>query len=653
MTILPKKRLSAAWTLHGFFALLAIFLLLIAWLVIFPWLSSTLDQLVMESLRHESWEIRQTVATFVDHRSQILQDYARLPQISNGLTRTVESGLTLQKTLASLPLLGSQCQLVLLDNQGQRIQATLAYPLFNYQQAPWFSQLVQGQLQNHIDISSDQENSFWQFATPVRAPGFRPGILVAELPIRELSNERQLFNGLEDGQLDIVYHNRTVAKFGHSFSKISASYDLDSPAITLVLHSDRFNLETPVRHMLLVFIASLVGLTLVLLVLAHRFNRVYFVRPIEQLRSHTRLFAEGIVDSPVPEEHPLQEIALLAEDFNSMVTQVEQREQALIESRDTLEERVLERTAELHQSKLALQNAYQSLEQLVEKRTRKIRQMQGQMLIQEKMASIGQLAAGVAHELNNPLNFVHTNFVALQQNVKDFLTLLTDYRQLTAQFELDPDDRNRLERVRNKEEELKLDFLLKDIEQLFRETGEGFERIQWIVQSMRNFSRVDQIGDYAEYDLNKGINATLIITRNEYKHHAEVKTELQDLPPLRCIPQQINQVLLNLIVNAAQAISSQQRAEPGEIRIRSWAENGEICFSVTDNGPGVPEAIRHRIFEPFFSTKEAGKGIGLGLSICYDIIVQKHGGSLTLSCGDPGGTCFMVRLPEKTEASEN
>ncbi|NTW83583.1 MAG: PAS domain S-box protein [Chlorobiaceae bacterium] len=299
-----------------------------------------------------------------------------------------------------------------------------------------------------------------------------------------------------------------------------------------------------------------------------------------------------------------------------------------------------------------LQQLNQTLEQKVEERTKELAKTHHQMILQEKLASIGQLAAGLAHELNNPINFVRINFAALQEDIEDLQSMLESYRDTVKKIETSHGVDDTLQQLHRKESDLSIDSLLEDIPKIFSESKNGFDRITTIIESMRNFSFRHAANEMVSFDINRGIRDTLVIARNEYRYYAEVETSLEELPHVPCNPEQINQVFLNLVINSAHAIASQQRSSKGIIKIHSWHDNEHVFCSIADDGPGIPENVMRRIFEPFFTTKEPGKGTGLGLSISYDIIVHKHKGKIDVACPPEGGTVFTIVLPLKQTARE-
>ena len=301
--------------------------------------------------------------------------------------------------------------------------------------------------------------------------------------------------------------------------------------------------------------------------------------------------------------------------------------------------------SERKQAEEKLQQLNKTLEQRVEERTKDLAISQQQILQQEKLASIGQLAAGIAHEINNPLNFIKLNFATQQENITDLLSILQEYRAFTKKIDTKSPFSTELQKIRQIEQDLDLDTLLVDIPQIFVESQGGFERMTTIINSMRNFAYKHAINQKAFFDINKGIRDTLIIARNEYRYCADIETDLGDLPLVQCNPEQINQVFLNLIINASHAIASQMKTSNGKIKIHTWKESSTIFCSISDDGPGISPEVQEHIFDPFFTTKKPGKGTGLGLSISYDIIVLKHQGTLQVHCPSEGGTTFTITLP--------
>ncbi|HWR39829.1 MAG TPA: PAS domain S-box protein [Patescibacteria group bacterium] len=274
---------------------------------------------------------------------------------------------------------------------------------------------------------------------------------------------------------------------------------------------------------------------------------------------------------------------------------------------------------------------------------------QVRLIEQEKMAGVGQLAAGVAHEINNPLGFVISNFGSLEKYLSRLRRVLGEYRQLRDLVITDDPvaAREQAERVESLEKELKMQFILDDLADLFHESHEGLERVRKIVKGLRTFARIDSATVFEPYDLNEGLQETLVVAKNEVKHSAVVEEDYGALPLVSALGGRINQVLLNLIVNAAQAIRLKHGDGMGSLRLHTWADDESVYCAVEDNGPGVPSENREKLFEPFFTTKPAGQGTGLGLSISYDIVVNKHHGEIWAENRPEGGARFVIRLPQR------
>ncbi len=269
----------------------------------------------------------------------------------------------------------------------------------------------------------------------------------------------------------------------------------------------------------------------------------------------------------------------------------------------------------------------------LEKALADLKATQSQLLQQEKMASVGQLAAGVAHEINNPMGFIISNLGTLN----NYGEALKEYLQATNGLlaNCGEADRTKMEVLQKK---LDLSFIMEDMPSLIKESRDGAERVRIIVQSLRNFSAVDQEGTQS-ININDYLDSTVNVAWNELKDKAEVVRSYGVLPTILGRTQEIGQVFLNILRNAAQAI-----AERGIIHLKTSHDNGMVTIVITDNGCGIPPEVIDRIFEPFFTTHPPGQGTGLGLSTSYDI-VKKHGGTIDVTSTVGKGTKFTIRLP--------
>ncbi len=273
-----------------------------------------------------------------------------------------------------------------------------------------------------------------------------------------------------------------------------------------------------------------------------------------------------------------------------------------------------------------------------------LRELQSQLLQQEKLASIGQLAAGIAHEINNPMGFVNSNLCTLVKYIEKFDHYLKAQDELLQQCATD-EGRQETAALRKS---LKLDYVQRDIHALLDESLEGAQRVMKIVQDLKTFSHGDT-GLMEPADINACLDSTINIIWNQIKYVADLVRDYGELPRVVCNQQQLGQVFLNLLVNASHAIKAKGEQQ-GVVTVSTWADHQSVCISVADSGCGMPEDLQRRIFEPFFTTKEVGKGTGLGLSISQEII-KKHGGELSVKSKPGSGTTFTVRLPLVSKSS--
>ena len=271
-----------------------------------------------------------------------------------------------------------------------------------------------------------------------------------------------------------------------------------------------------------------------------------------------------------------------------------------------------------------------------------LRNIEAQLLQADKMASIGQLAAGVAHEINNPIGYIHSNLATLSEYVRNLLLLISTYESLLRQSL--PDGDARRAQIAALKEQADYDFLVRDLPNLLSESREGTERVRKIVQDLRDFSRAGNTEEWTLADLHQGLDSTLNIVWNDLKYKCEVLRQYDEIPRVECLPSQLNQVFLNILVNAGHAI-----ANHGSIKVATRREGENVVVAISDSGCGISPENLDRIFDPFFTTKPVGQGTGLGLSLSYGI-VRKHGGRIEVESKPGVGTTFRIVLPQRQPA---
>lgn len=375
--------------------------------------------------------------------------------------------------------------------------------------------------------------------------------------------------------------------------------------------------------------AMLASSLLLAWIVAHVFLGRHVLSRLDGISQRLR---QGRIDEkqPVTQEHQADEIGEMARAVEQFLKDRQQLEKRTAEL-STIKEQLAAQNTQLQQEAVIRSQAEQELRDLVNK----LGEAQSQLLQSEKMASVGVLAAGIAHEINNPIGFVNSNLGTLQHYAQDMLKLLAAYEQAEGALG------DTLQEVNRLKEKIDVQYLREDIGNLLTESLDGLQRVTQIVQDLKDFSHVNESGrQYA--NLEKGLDSTLNVVWNELKYKAEVIKEYGNIPQIECFPSQLNQVFMNLLINAAHAID-----ERGRIVLRTGLDGENVWVEVEDTGKGIASEHLGRIFEPFFTTKPVGKGTGLGLSLSYGI-VQKHSGRIEVKSEVGKGSAFRVVLPVHT-----
>jgi signal transduction histidine kinase len=324
------------------------------------------------------------------------------------------------------------------------------------------------------------------------------------------------------------------------------------------------------------------------------------------------------VTAPLDATRLLGELEALVANRTSQLEQAMEHLEEDIRKRESAEAELLRRNNELTELNARLSMA------------------QEQLMQSEKLASIGQLAAGVAHEINNPIGYVFSNFETLGTYIARMLTMFEHYQRAEASI----GDASVREALSAQRASIDLEFLIEDIPVLMAESREGISRVRKIVQDLKDFSRVDANQEWQWANLHAGIDSTLNIVSNEVKYKADVVKQYGAIPDIECQPSHINQVIMNIVINGAHAIGP----ERGRITIRTGCDATHVWIEIADTGTGIPKEIQKRIFDPFFTTKPIGTGTGLGLSLSYGII-QKHNGQIDVQSAPGCGSTFRITLP--------
>ncbi|MEY8215055.1 MAG: ATP-binding protein, partial [Colwellia sp.] len=510
----------------------------------------------------------------------------------------------LQDFMADLTLLGHQYQQHLLDFEGNIIYSKQKGKSPNYHNEPWLADLLNNKVTNHIAIQKLNDNYFWCLAVTIIYNNNVEGILTALIPLEDIYEQDKYHETLKGLMIKIMKDDQELNSFGKEVYGKKYLIDWQNLGIVFSFTFDDSGNDEALNNAIIKLSTLILLVLITISILAYAFGYRYFVKPLLLLSKATKELDKGSQLKLQQDSTVVKELSELFKKFNTMTNAVHQREQAL---------------------KLSYDKLSKANEELI--------LSESQLIQSEKMASIGVLAAGVAHEINNPLAYVKSNLSTLDE----YLTDIQKHHQETNKLLTTEASQEWQETLAKKYD---IEFLFEDIPDILTSSISGVEKITETVQGLKSFSRTEQ-STKSKTDINEGLTVTLNMVNNELKYNCKVHVALEPLPIIYAFPSKLNQVFMNLLINAGQSITGS-----GDIFVRTFQKESDIVIEVKDNGSGIAAGVLPHIFTPFFTSKPVGEGTGLGLSISHGIIKQ-HDGRIEVISEEGEGSCFSVYIPIK------
>ena len=595
------KKVSISFALARFVFLSCFALALISTMLVINYVVDSAQQEQDQLIKRETTTITNGYRLFLKHRLTLLAEQANYPITTQALMQPEANIPKLQDFMADLTILGHQYQQNLLDFEGNIIYSKQTTESPNYHKEPWLADLINNKVTKHIAIQKLNDDYFWCLAVSIIYNNSVEGILTTLIPLVDIDEQDELHKRLDGLMIEVVKNGKTLISFG---KKVSGKQHLIQWPALAIFFRFTFNDKASNDELVSVIIKLSIIILLTLIfttLLAYLFGYRYFVKPLLTLSQATGELDKGSDFNLPQEKTSIREFSQLFEKFNAMTEKVRHREQALKQSYDQL-------------SKVN--------EELI--------LSESQLIQSEKMASIGVLAAGVAHEINNPIGFIKSNLDVLQEYLTDMEQYFQESSHLLTQ--------EQKEQQASLAKKYDIEFIYQDIPLLITGSMGGIDKVTEIVQSLKTFARTEQ-PTKSLTDINEGLTVTLNMVRNELKYNCNINIQLGSLPTIYAFPSKLNQVFMNLLINAGQSIKGK-----GEVSVKTFQQNSDIIIEIKDTGSGIPADILPHIFTPFFTSKSVGEGTGLGLSISHEIIKQ-HNGRIEVISEVGKGSCFTVFIP--------
>ena len=576
------------------------------------------DSLVRENradyIQQEMNSIAREFQSYIFLRQQVVSDYANFPVVLQTAMHPKTNEGNIQDFINDLTILGSKIPLTLRDFEGN-----ILYSTQNEERKINFSQLDTTEHNEpfiNISPTNNIKTIHINLVVPIKYQHHIEGYLQADIPISNIVSSLNLNERSQHHRIQFKHKHFVFLDLGNQELHIKEHINIDNIGLTLSYQTQDQDLISSRKNLILEMLIWLAIIWFIVNLISNKLGKKYLIMPLEQLRKFSHQLADGKISKSNSainsESYQLLEINDLEHNFQEMAKKVTQREVSLNHAKDSLQE---------------------LNDRLVEH--------QQQLLHSEKLASVGQLAAGVAHEINNPTGFVMGNIEVLKDYKEDLLILFKHYQSLENCIQNQDMQaiQSKYIEIQSFKEEKDIQYILNDMDELIKDSLDGTNRIKNIVQDLKNFSRVDSVKKKLT-DINEEVIETALrLVWNEIKYKCTLEKDLNPLPLYPCNSGELSQVILNLLVNASDAVT-----EKGTISISSHYMEDYIEIKISDNGSGINDNDLNKLFDPFFTTKEIGKGTGLGLSISHRII-EKHGGILSVASRINKGTVFTIMLP--------
>ncbi|MGL1904367.1 MAG: HAMP domain-containing histidine kinase [Fibrobacterales bacterium] len=602
--ILKNKKLS--WYVFTASILSFVVFGCIITILLFYRIDTTLKRTQSIQRLRESKGIVSDITQYLTTRSSLIKDYAQYPVLIQSCMQPSLNRGNLHDFLSATKVFNKSVNYAFLDFKGDALFNNTTLSENQFKEMPWVKNILNDTLTSFIHLYKTDTGYFWGLLSAVQYNGHTECILSAEFPLQSIL-EIPHFKNVSGIQISVLYKDNQALSFGTKSNGIAFWTSLSYPHTKVRIISDIQDYIDTRNSLIIEILCILAFLSLVLFGLFYRISQKHLIKPIATLQKITTDLAAGFSPTHPVYEKSIQELQDLYDNFIAMSDIILDRENELIKHNTTLET---------------------TLQQL--------KSAQTQLIQQEKLASIGQLAAGIAHEINNPVGYVTSNISTLNTYLEKIIHYID-----TLEKETQPSTDS------HKSEKGNISFILDDTHDLVSECQSGLKRITTIVKNLKNFSHIDTSNTFDNFDIVAGIKSTLVVAKNEYKYFIDIIEHYTDQPIIKANGSELNQVFLNLIVNASQAVRDSDK-EKGSLTITVEEHQSEIHCIFTDNGPGIPKEVEPKIFDPFFTTKEVGEGTGLGLNISYDIITNRHKGTIGVTTELGKGSTFTVKIPKNS-----